>query len=104
MDSATITALAALAGAMIGGVTSFATSWLSQQAQAKVQQRAHKLSQREDLYKDFIEKSAKAFADSLGRNVSNITEVAQLVDLYALISMMRVISSPSIPEKANNVV
>lgn|ERR1044071_2572023 len=57
MDSATISALAALSGAVIGGVTSFGTSWLSQQTQAKVQARAHKLSQREELYKHFIEKS-----------------------------------------------
>jgi hypothetical protein len=59
MDSATLSALAALCGAIIGGLTSFGTSWLSQQTQAKVQQRAHKLSQREDLYKDFIEKASK---------------------------------------------
>src|SRR5215471_3004450 len=104
MDSATISALAALSGAIIGGVTSFGTSWLSQQTQAKVQQRAHKLSQREDLYKDFIEKASKAYADSLGRSVSNIAEVAHLVDLYALVSMMRVISSPPIFEKGNRVV
>jgi hypothetical protein len=57
MDSATISALAALSGAIIGGVTLFGTSWLSQKTQAKVQQRAHKLSQREDLYKDCIEKA-----------------------------------------------
>jgi len=36
MDSATISALAALSGAVIGDVTSFGTSWLSQQTQAKV--------------------------------------------------------------------
>ena len=36
MDSATISALAAPAGAVVGGVTSFGTSWLNQQTQAKV--------------------------------------------------------------------
>lgn len=104
MDSATITALAALAGATIGGVTSFATSWLSQQTQAKVQERARKLSQREDLYKHFIEKASTAYADSLGRQPSDLAEVTKLVDLYALVSMMRVISSPPIFESADRVV
>ena len=104
MDCATISALAALSGAVIGGVTSFGTSWLSQQTQAKVQARAHKLSQREELYKRFIEKAAKSYADSFVRQVANIGEITQLVDLYALVSMMRVISSAPIVESANHVV
>ena len=95
MDSATVSALAALSGAVIGGVTSFGTSWLSQQTQAKVQARAHKLSQREELYKHFIEKASKAYADSLVRQTANLGEVTELVDLFAFVSMMRVISSYS---------
>ena len=104
MDSATISALAALCGAVIGGVTSFGTSWLSQQTQAKVQARAHKLSQREDLYRHFIEIASKSYADSLARQAANIGEITQVVDLYALVSMMRVISSTAIVESANHVV
>ena len=104
MDSATISALAALSGAIIGGVTSFGTSWLSQQTQAKVQARAHKLSQREELYKHFIERAAKAYADSLVRQAANLGEVKELVDLYALVSMMRVISSEPIVQSADHVV
>ena len=104
MDSATISALAALSGAVIGGVTSFGTSWLSQQTQAKVQARAHKLSQREELYKHFIEKASKAYADSLGRQAASVGEITQLVDLYALVSMMRVLSSAPIVESADRVV
>jgi hypothetical protein len=83
MDSATISALAALSGAIIGGVTSFGTSWLSQQTQAKVQARADKLSQREELYKHFIEKAAKAHGDSLVRQAARPGEITALVDLYA---------------------
>ena len=104
MDSATITALAALSGAAIGGVTSFGTSWLSQQTQAKVQARSHKLSQREELYKHFIEQASKVYADSLVRQATDLTQITQLVDLYALVSMMRVISSIPIVESANHVV
>jgi hypothetical protein len=104
MDSATISALAALSGAVIGGVTSFGTSWLSQQTQARVQARAHKLSQREELYKHFIEKAAKAYADSFIRQAANVGEITELVDLFALVSMMRVVSSPPIVESANHMV
>ena len=88
----------------IGGVTSFGTSWLVQQTQARVQARSHKLSQRETLYKRFIEEAAKAYADSLLRQATNIGEVTKLVDLYASVSMMRVISSTPVVENANKVV
>jgi hypothetical protein len=65
MDSASISALAALGGAVIGGLTSFATSWLTQQTQARAQQLVHKLTRQEELYKDFIEEASRLYADSL---------------------------------------
>ena len=49
----------------------------------------HKLSRREDLYKDFIEEAAKLYADAL---VHEISDISKLVGLYAMINMMRVLS------------
>ena len=46
MDAAYVSAFAALGGALIGGLTSFATSWLTQQTQARAQQLEHKLTRR----------------------------------------------------------
>ena len=101
MDPATISALAALGGATVGGVTSFATTWLSQQAQARIQQLAHKLNRREDLYKAFIIEASKLYADAL---FNEITDVSKLVGLYAMINEMRVISSKNTVENADIVV
>jgi hypothetical protein len=67
MDAAYVSAFAALGGALIGGLTSFATSWLTQQTQARAQQLEHNLTRREELYKDFIEEASKLYADSLVR-------------------------------------
>ncbi len=66
MDSASISAFAALGGALIGGLTSFAASWVrdatvTQQTQVKAQQLSHKLTRREELYKDFIEEASKLY-------------------------------------------
>ena len=41
MDTSVVTALAALAGAAIGGLTSIVASWLNQRAQAKTEQLSH---------------------------------------------------------------
>ena len=90
MEPATISALAALAGATIGGVTSFAATWLTQRTQARVQELTHKLSRREELYKAFVQEASKLYGDAL---VHDTTDVSKLVGLYALISEMRVLSS-----------
>ena len=100
MDAAYVSALAALAGAAIGGLTSFATSWVTQRAQARAQQLAHKLTRREELYKDFIEEASKLYADSL---VHETPDVSQLVRLYSMISMMRALSPTTIVEDADKV-
>jgi hypothetical protein len=59
MDGATISALAALAGSVVGGVTALGTSWLTQQAQARLQENARDRTAREALYSDFIVEASK---------------------------------------------
>ena len=100
MDTASISAFAALGGALIGGLTSFATSWLTQKTQVKAQQLSHKLTRREELYKDFIEEASRLYADSL---VHDTPDVSQLIRLYAMISMMRALSPSTIVEYADKV-
>jgi hypothetical protein len=54
VDVAYLSALSALAGSVVGGLTSGITTWLSQRAQATAGQLAREMSRRDDLYKDFI--------------------------------------------------
>ena len=78
MDVASISALSALAGSVVDGLTSGFTTWLSQRAQARAGQLAHDKSQREDLYKDFIIAASKAYGDAA---VSNEPKIQELVAL-----------------------
>ena len=91
MDVAYISALSAIAGSVVGGLTSGFTSWLSQRSQAKAGQLAHEMSRRDDLYKDFIVAASKAYGDAI---VSNEPKIQDIVALYAMISRMRVMSLP----------
>jgi hypothetical protein len=100
MESATISALAALAGAGIGGVTSFAATWLTQRTQARVQELTHSLTVREQLYKAFIDEAAKLYADAL---LHEMSDVSKLVGLYGMISKMRVLSPRKTVESADEV-
>jgi hypothetical protein len=87
-------------GALIGGLTSFAASWVTQQTQTRAQQVAHRLTRREDLYKHFIEEASKLYADSL---VHDTPDVSQLITLYAMISKMRALSPTPVVENADKV-
>ncbi len=100
MDGATISALAALAGSVVGGLTVLGTSWLTQQAQARAQENARDRTAREALYNDFIVEASRLYGDALEHDK---TEVPNLVGLYAMISRMRVRSSPRVIENAEQV-
>lgn len=90
MDASYLSAVAALAGSVIGGLTSLGASWLTQRVQVTAQRLAHEVTRQEELYKDFIDEASIAFADALERSEA---DVAKLVRLYALVSRMRVLSS-----------
>jgi hypothetical protein len=91
MDVAYISAISALAGSFIGGVTTGATTWLSQRTQARASHIAHEVSRREDLIRDFIIAASKTYGDAL---VNSEPQMQELVGLYALVSRMRVLTMP----------
>ena len=101
IDSGYITALAALGGAALGGLTSFATSWTTLRTQMKAQRSASSKSSRQKLYKAFIDHAAKIYGDAL---IHDKLETTGLIDLHALVSRMRIVSSLPVIETAVNVV
>lgn len=101
MSTTLISAIAALIGAAIGGITSLLASWLLNQRQVRAQWLSHDRSHREDLYKEFIEEAAKCYVDAL---LHEKPDIPLLVVLYAKMSRMRVISSPSVIESAEHLI
>jgi gas vesicle protein len=99
VDSAAyLSAVAALIGTFVGGVTSIATSWLGQQRQTKEQRRAREKDELQALYKQFIHDASKLYVDALEHNT---TEIQKLVDIYATLNRMRVLSSPKVVAEAD---
>ena len=101
MDTGYLTVVAALGGAALGGFTSFATSWTTLRVQMKAQGNNSSKARRRKLYKSFIVVASKAYADSL---IHDQPEISGLIDLHALVSLMRVNSSAAVVESAVNVV
>jgi hypothetical protein len=100
MNPAYISAFAALAGTIIGGLTSFATSWLTQTAQLRNAKREAKRVKLEGLYDEFIAEASHTFVDALTQHTE---DPAHMVPLYALVGRMRLASSRAVIDAAMRV-
>jgi hypothetical protein len=98
MDGSVISALSALGGATIGGLTSIVGAWLSRQRQVMAQELVQDKLCRQELYREFIEDASKIFGDALEHEKADLSA---LVGIYTKISRMRVISSPKVVESAD---
>jgi glycogen debranching enzyme len=101
VNPAYLPAVAALLGSAIGGLTSFASAWLTQRHQDRARRLSQTKARRQKLYKQFIDEASKLYADAL---VHDNMEVSVLVSSYALISQMHVLSTSAVVEKAEAVV
>lgn len=95
-----LTAMVGLAGAAVGGLGSFMTSWLTVRAQISQKIRSEARSRREEIYTDFIKEATRLFGDALGHEREDISD---LVTLYALVARMRLIAPSEVIEKAEHV-
>jgi hypothetical protein len=101
MDTSIITGFAALAGAAIGGFTSFVAAWFTQRQQQKAEQLAHYQLRRQDLYKEFIEQASELYIHALQNDKP---DVSALMRLYAELSRMRILSSTTVVNSADQIV
>jgi hypothetical protein len=81
-------------------MTSLASTWLTQHAQAQVQQRTALATKRQALYNEFIGEAAARFVDAMTHNAEG-PEV--LILLYASVSRMRLTSSRDVIQAAEGV-
>ena len=100
MDPAYISAFAALAGAAIGGLTSFATSSLTQRTQLRHAHREAERSELKTLYQDFIIEASRLFVEAMSAKTDDIDDISGLVGLHAMIGRMRLVSDQSVIDAA----
>jgi hypothetical protein len=104
MNPAYISAVAALAGSIIGGLTSLVASWLTQRTQARAGELTRNRRRREKLYERFIDEASRLYIDALGRDEAQASEqVAELVKIYSVVSQMRFLSSRRVIQAAENI-
>jgi len=100
MDPAYISALAALAGATIGGMTSFATSWLTQRTQLRHAHREAERAELKTLYQDFITNASRLFVEAMSTKSDDISDISGLVGLHEMLGRMRLVSDQPVIDAA----
>ena len=101
MDTGYISAFSALAGAAIGGLASFGTSWTTQRSQLRHSFRQAEQAKLEALYNEFVAESARLLGDALTHQKDDI---ADMVGLYALVGRMRLMSPRPVVTAAEQVI
>ena len=100
MDASIISALSALTGAAVGGLTSGIANLLNHRSQLRAQWLLHEKSRRQILYADFIDEASKCYIDALPPGEGDIPG---LIGLYAKLSRMRALSSAPVVQRADEV-
>ena len=97
MNMMYIPALAGFGGSAFGAVSTIMTNWAAQRRKDRARRHSRSVAKREELYKSFIEETSRLYADAI---VSDKSEISKLVDMYALIGRMKILSSDEVIDAA----
>ena len=101
LNPATLTALSAVGGSLVGALGSSVSAWVARRHQDRRDLLAKTISHREKLYSDFIDESARAMVDAIQHTLE---DPGRLIPTYALLSRIRLSSSTTVVESAERVV
>lgn len=97
MNTIYIPALAGFGGSAFGALSTIITNWAAQRRKDRARRHSRSVSKREELYKSFVEETSRLYAEAL---VSDKSEASRLVDMYALIGRMKILSSDEVVDAA----
>jgi len=96
--------LAAVMGAVVGGLASLTSTWLGERSRHKRDLLQREISRRETTYSDFIERASKLYVASATHSIEeDEAEIEGAVSLYAVASRIRLFASDQVIEEAEKV-
>lgn len=101
MDSAFLSAVSALTGSLIGGLSTLAASIITQRRQFRAQALIQEATKREALYAEFIKEASRRRAEAWGHQAESPRVIA---GLYSGVERMRLWSSDEVIRKAEHVI
>ena len=101
MNNTYLPVFAALAGSAVGALASVATTWLTLTVQSRTDRDTREMARKEHLYGQFIEEATRLFSDAL---THKLEDVSKLVNLYAIVSKLRLFASPLVLSAADDII
>ena len=99
--------VAAIMGALVGGLASLASTWVSERTRHKRDLLQREITKRETTYSDFIQHASKLFVASATHNLNDdanlASELEGAVSLYGIASRIRLFASDRVIKEAEAV-
>ena len=108
MDGGLSNGLAAIMGALVGGLASLASTWVSERSRHKRDLLQREITKRETTYSDFINNASKLYVASATHNLNDDdanleSELEGAVSLYGIASRIRLFASDRVINEAEAV-
>ena len=108
MDSGISNGLAAILGALVGGLASLASAWVSERTRHRRDLLQREITKRETSYSDFIQQASNLYVASATHNVNDDdanleSELEGAVSLYGIASRIRLFGSDRVIKEAEAV-
>jgi hypothetical protein len=99
MSPPELSALAALAGSGLGGITQIVSNHLSQRGVTRRELLGRELSERQSLYGEFLRFAATVYVQA---TTTSLEKIDDLILLYALVGRVRLLGSTPVIQAAEN--
>jgi hypothetical protein len=108
MDNGISNGLAAIMGALVGGLASLASTWVSERTRHRRDLLQREITKRETAYSDFIQQASKLYVASATHNLNDDdanleSELEGAVSLYGIASRIRLFASERVIKEAEAV-
>ena len=103
MDSSIVAAASALLGSSVGGLTTFATTFVNQRYVARRDMLVKDVANREQLYAEFLKEVADLYRESLNRTLDDLATQPSHITMYSLLGRIRMLSSEPVLEAAEKI-
>ena len=100
METALVTALAAVFGSMVGGSATITTAWITQKTQIKRELANAEIRKREALYTEFIVECSRLYIHSFQHNLEG---PESMMAAYSLKNRMMLSSSEGVIKAADHI-
>ena len=108
MDSGLSNGVAAIMGALVGGLASLTSTWVSERTRHKRDLLQREITKRESTYSEFIDHASKLYVTSATHNLNDHdanseSELEGAVSLYGIASRIRLFASDRVIKEAEAV-